>query len=88
MLECHNIMDYSMLMCLVPLDQPLTSSKFVFTGDEYHYVIGIIDFLQIYNLKKKFETAIKRGRDAKAVSSINPKEYKQRFIEKISSYIM
>lgn len=45
MLECHNIMDYSMLMWLVPLDQPLPPSKFVFTGDEYHYVIGIIDFL-------------------------------------------
>ena len=45
MLECHNIMDYSLLICVIPKSEFLPKSNFVFKGTEYNYVMGIIDFL-------------------------------------------
>ena len=51
------------------------------------YIISIIDFFQLYNLQKNLETKFKllRARSKKAISSMPPEEYKERFIEFVSS---
>ena len=48
------------------------------------YIISIIDFFQLYNLQKNFETKYKQIANrikAKYISSVPPNEYKERFIE-------
>lgn len=48
------------------------------------YIIGIIDFFQLYNLHKSIETKYKIFANrvkANVISSMPPKEYKERFIE-------
>ena len=48
------------------------------------YLMSIIDYFQIYNLQKNLETKYKKlkaGVDEKAISSVPPDEYKDRFIE-------
>jgi hypothetical protein len=48
------------------------------------YIIGIIDFFQLYNLNKSIETKYKIFANrvkANVISSMPPKEYKERFIE-------
>lgn len=48
------------------------------------YIIGIIDFFQLYNLQKNIETKYKifaNRVNANVISSMPPKEYKERFIE-------
>ena len=46
--------------------------------------MSIIDFFQLYNLQKNFETKYKQIANrikAKYISSVPPNEYKERFIE-------
>ena len=54
------------------------------------YIIGIIDFFQVYDMKKKIETKLKRvNSDKFSISCINSKDYKIRFInnfENITNY--
>jgi len=48
------------------------------------YLMSIIDYFQIYNLQKNLETKYKKlkaGVDEKAISSVPPEEYKDRFID-------
>ena len=48
------------------------------------YIMSIIDYFQIYNLQKNLETKYKKlkaGVQEKAISSVPPDEYKDRFIE-------
>ena len=48
------------------------------------YIIGIIDFFQLYDLNKSIETKYKIFANrvkANVISSMPPKEYKERFIE-------
>ena len=82
-------MDYSLLVCVIPKSENLSKSRFVFEGVDYNYVMGIIDFLQVYNLHKKLETISKSvTHDQKELSSICSEEYKKRFLRKIKSYII
>ena len=54
------------------------------------YILGIIDFFQVYDMKKKIEARLKRVNSNKFnISSINSKDYKIRFInnfENITNY--
>ena len=54
------------------------------------YILGIIDFFQVYDMKKKIEARLKRVNSNKfSISSINSKDYKIRFInnfENITNY--
>jgi hypothetical protein len=54
------------------------------------YIIGIIDFFQVYDMKKKIEAKLKRVNSNKfSISCINSKDYKIRFInnfENITNY--
>ena len=48
------------------------------------YIMSIIDFFQLYNLQKNFETKYKQIANriqAKYISSVPPEKYKERFIE-------
>ena len=60
--------------------------KFIFPSlyDNEIYLISIIDYLQLYTLKKKIELQYKKIKaDEKDISSNPPDEYKKRFIEYI-----
>merc|ERR1712233_213130 len=51
------------------------------------YVIGVIDMLQKYNLSKKSERCIKAFclcKDKNGISCVPPKEYRERFLEKMT----
>jgi hypothetical protein len=66
--------------------------KYLFksTTTDIVYILGIIDFFQVYDMKKKIEARLKRVNTNKfSISSINSKDYKIRFInnfENITNY--
>ncbi|KAL6716605.1 Mitochondrial distribution and morphology protein 12 [Lecanora helva] len=69
----QNVMDYSLM---VAVDE-----------DRKELVVGIIDCIRTYTWDKKLETWIKdRGKNRPTVTS--PKEYKSRFREAMSRYIL
>ena len=69
----QNVMDYSLM---VAIDE-----------DRKELVVGIIDCIRTYTWDKKLETWIKdRGKNRPTVTS--PKEYKSRFREAMSRYIL
>jgi hypothetical protein len=85
--ECREIMDYSLLLVICKKNKQL-EGRHVFHGDVYSYCIGVIDFLQLYNLKKKIETFSKSIRRPKEeVSSINAHDYRRRFLAKMHEII-
>jgi hypothetical protein len=88
----NEIMDYSMLLGVLPyeekIEEPLISTKSKFTHlisldgkQEYH--LGIIDILQKWNIKKKAEVQYKVNvlqHDRTKISPMPPKEYSNRFL--------
>ena len=69
----QNVMDYSLM---VAIDE-----------DRKELVVGIIDCIRTYTWDKKLETWIKdRGKNRPTVTS--PKEYKSRFREAMSRYVL
>lgn len=90
-LETFNIMDYSLLLIL-------GNKKFVrgsIIANENHFftrdltvLMGIIDFLQTYNMKKKIEGRYKKLRKSNIdMSSIPPKPYRKRFLGMIKKIL-
>ena len=65
--------------------------KYIFPSLDikYFYIICIIDYFQLYDFQKYLETQIKRVKtEREKISSVPPKEYKERFdffIQKITS---
>ena len=48
------------------------------------YHVGIIDFLQVWNKKKKLERIYKqkfKGADSNKVSAVPPRQYSKRFVD-------
>ena len=90
LLEKFKIMDYSLLVA-VKLEKE--ASKYFFESEtqlEAGFSIGIIDFLQQYDRKKKFESISKKiltMRPRSEISSINPKDYKIRFFNFVNGII-
>lgn len=85
MLEKNYIMDYSLLVLVEKvksLKETLIEKAFVATHENYVVFIGLIDFLQIYNLKKKLESKYKSFRSSSniAASAISPVPYRERFM--------
>lgn len=85
MLEKNYIMDYSLLVLIEKvksLKETIIEKAFVATHDNYIVFIGIIDFLQIYNLKKKLESKYKSFRSSSNIgaSAISPLLYRERFM--------
>ena len=55
------------------------------------YYIGVIDYLQKYNFKKKLERfwkVVLRCKDGTAISDIPPLQYRDRIIEKVMGKVM
>lgn len=60
--------------------------KYMFPSLQYHivYIAAIIDFFQLYNMRKNLETKFKLIKASKEdISSIPPNEYMQRFINNL-----
>ena len=90
LLEKHMIMDYSLLVMIEnvsSLRNTLISKTFVATHDGYIVFIGVIDFLQTYNAKKKLEHRYKKlkNQDSIHFSSIAPTPYRKRFISMVKN---
>ena len=93
-----NLMDYSLLFIIIEnpnnidpdyrqivglLDDPKYKGH-VYRSDNknYIYIIGIIDYLQKYNLRKRLETFIKGitvGKEKNMISAVEPDYYGNRF---------
>ena len=85
-----NLMDYSLLLAVKKREE---YSKYFFKGSnssEKGYSLGIIDFLQKYNNTKKIEGISKKLISMKPrnyISSINPEDYRQRFLNFVKEII-
>lgn len=96
-----NLMDYSLLLGVHEKDNYCTESgkfdipdgmstlcQFESKDGKTLYSVGMIDFLQEYNLKKKLERFFKivlLCKDSEGISVINPRKYQDRFMEKMNS---
>lgn len=87
-----NIMDYSLLLGIAD-DRIYNWKYFIASGPEEvesGYVVGIIDYLQLYNGAKKLETFsknLKVGVHRHDISSMNSEDYCKRFLKFITSII-
>ena len=94
------LMDYSLLFIIVDfpnkidpdynqivglLDDPkYRGHVYKSENEKYIYIIGIIDYLQEYNLKKKMEHCMKgiiNGKENNMISAVEPEYYGNRFNE-------
>lgn len=86
LLRQHNIMDYSLLVAIATQDEEEEASIYMYegVGKERNcvYYIGLIDFLQVYNRRKRLESFSKQLRGSKAahISAINSDDYAARFL--------
>jgi 1-phosphatidylinositol-4-phosphate 5-kinase len=101
LLSEHNLMDYSLLVAFYPRDESQTSRAelaafaktregraFVSADGDCLYLMGIIDFLQLYNAKKKMAHAIKKTRhDEALLSTVAPELYASRFVQFLTSRV-
>lgn len=92
-LAAHNLMDYSLLVGII--ERPESQSRAQFSqlasgnvhaylapDGEVLYLLGVIDFLQEYNAKKKLAHAIKATyADSAQLSTVAPDAYSSRFVE-------
>ncbi len=65
-----------------PNEKYISLRKYFFPclNTKYMYIISIIDFLQLYNLKKNIETKLKNlNTQIEDISSVPPDKYQQRF---------
>ena len=90
LLEAHFIMDYSLLLIVAQnksLRSTMIKRKNYVESGKYVIGIGIIDFLQAYNAKKKLENRYKtlKQNEGQQISAIPPTPYRERFLEMIKS---
>lgn len=84
-LEKNLIMDYSLFVVVgqgVCIKESLIKKK-IFICDKAIVTLGIIDFLQGFNLKKKLESKYKNFGDELIYSAVPPKPYRNRFLHMI-----
>ena len=101
-----NLMDYSLLFIIVDypekldpdynqivglLDDPKYKGHVYNSGDKkFIYIIGIIDYLQIYNFRKRIETFWKGlfyGKEKNMISAVEPNYYGERFQNFMTKYV-
>lgn len=90
LLEKHLIMDYSLLLIIEKTKSvraTLMQRKNAIISENYVIVIGIIDFFQAYNAKKKLENRYKTLKKSEGgmISAIPPKPYRERFLRMIKT---
>ena len=92
-LESSMLMDYSLLLLIEERKFVRGSvsmrNRYFYCG-RYVVCMGIIDYLQAYNTKKKIENKYKKFNLGlgETISSIPPKPYKKRFIEMIRNIFL
>ena len=88
LLEKYSLMDYSLLLIISTIDDKnkgISKYKNEFKFEEFSVRLGIIDYLQCYTPKKKFEKTINslRPDDINSFSCIPPDLYRKRFLDMI-----
>mmetsp|Transcript_5792 Transcript_5792/g.10327 ORF Transcript_5792/g.10327 Transcript_5792/m.10327 type:complete len:186 (+) Transcript_5792:1-558(+) len=93
MLKRLKLMDYSLLV-VVCFQEDIASTKpnyyYASTIANQHYLIALIDFFQVYNLKKKLERSLKKlifRAPSSQISVIDPQRYQDRFLKFVDSII-
>ena len=81
-------MDYSLLLAIERIlpDSKVTSSRHMYYSrcGKYVYHLAIIDYLQTFDMSKKFESGFKQHvlfRPMELISAVEPILYGQRFIK-------
>lgn len=88
-LKKFKIMDYSLLVIIGKVSDLINTGIHRFVArsmDDLVVFIGIIDFLQCYNIKKKFENTCCQINNFDDPSCIAPKPYQKRFVEMIMNF--
>ncbi len=80
-LNSVGVMDYSILVGIYENYYEASSRYTIFSKVNQVCNIGIIDFMQDYDIRKKAESEIKRMVSGMEISSIEPDEYAKRFLE-------
>lgn len=84
LLRKHKLMDYSLLMGLDDrhfLNSSMSKGNNVFKIGKYSVIIGIIDYFQAYNIRKKLEKGYKMIKSkSEEVSVMSPEPYRTRFM--------
>lgn len=86
MLSSCNLMDYSLLLIIIDnsllddyiIDPFLSNKLFKSDNGKNSYILGIIDFLQNYNFKKKFEHQFLNMMNDDKASAVDSKLYAYR----------
>jgi len=92
LLREFNLMDYSLLLCVEKVEPGTKYVKskephrarhiYVGAGGTFVYHISVIDYLQDFNIDKKFENVFKSLKDRKnklLISAVHPDDYATRF---------
>lgn len=82
------IIDYSLLVAVYTKEIQCDNRYFIKGLNGNYYSLGIIDFLQAYNLSKKCELAYKKLKCQKNLSVSPPGKYSSRFIDFISNIFL
>ena len=90
------VIDYSLLVVIEKITaNPSkgtfsdTRNSFVTSDFEFRIHIGVIDYLQAWNMKKKFESCSKRFFLSQLqISAVDPAAYQSRFMEFIRYRVM
>ena len=88
LLEAYGIMDYSLIIFLEENKGKNTDvDSRIFKLKNYVGIVGIIDYLQTYTIKKKLENKLKNLKSERKYdhSCINPKAYRRRFLKMIAN---
>jgi len=94
-LASHNVMDYSLILGVTHDSDAMRSkcdTRWQRKGCHKAYDLGIIDILQVYNMRKKVENAFKTrsvkmgGGDPTTISCVDPRAYGQRFTNFVEHY--
>ena len=85
-------MDYSLLLCVEKIEpgkkyvktDEAHRARHIYVGRDENFVyhISVIDYLQDFNMDKKFENAFKSVKDRKnrlLISAVHPNDYASRF---------
>ena len=89
-------MDYSLLLVgekIDAADPPITPNRnqVISSDGQYLYHLGLIDYLQDWNMSKKGEHWAKRmfkGKNGRLISAIEPKAYSHRFREFVEHSVL
>lgn len=85
LLKRHLIMDYSLFLMVTSgksVKSTMVKQKNYVESGRYVIGVGIIDFLQAYNTRKKLENRYKtlKQNEGEAISAIPPRPYRKRFL--------